>query len=302
MIGKEKIKERFSFKNISEEEIKRRRKLTAHSLKMILGATVATLLAALFYVTFVFPPEQNVHSTSTHLLINVCIAAIGIFTIMLGVNQIKSIPYWVSSTIFVFLLIILGLFSDAPEQILNGQSTLFFMVPIMLAGVLIHSYATLFFATVISVLFIAYASMTSMTFLNPFNIIIFYLFAGVFSMIFRGLEKSTYQLRREAAQSQAILSQLRGGFMLLDKDYCVLRSNAAAASVFPSIVEGRRIFDVIRDPNVDIDPEDLETLTNSLKSDELEAQIKIAGRYFFVRSKIIPASENHIVFLRENTA
>ncbi len=302
MIGKEKIKERFSFKNITEEEIERRRKLTAHSLKMILGITVVTLLVALFYVTFVFPPEQNVHSTSTHLLINVCIAAIGIFTIMLGVNQIKSIPYWVSSTIFVFLLIILGLFSDAPEQILNGQSTLFFMIPIMLAGVLIHSYATLFFATVISVLFIAYASMTSMTFLNPLNIVFFYFFAGLFSMIFRGLEKSAYQLRREAAQSQTILSQLRGGFMLLDKDYCVLRSNEAAASVFPSIVEGLSIFDVIRAPNVDIDPENLETLTNSLKSDEVEAQIKIAGRYFFVTSKTIPTSENHIVFLRENTA
>jgi signal transduction histidine kinase len=121
-------------------------------------------------------------------------------------------------------------------------------------------------------------------------------------MMFRSLEKSTYQLRREAAQSQTILSQLRGGFMLLDKDYCVLRSNEAAVSVFPSIVEGRNIFEVIRDPNVDTAPEDLETLTNSLKSDEVEAQIKIAGRYFFVISKSIPTSENHIVFLRENTA
>ena len=43
-------------------------------------------------------------------------------------------------------------------------------------------------------------------------------------------------------------------------------------------------------------------MTNSLKSDDVEAQIKIDGRYFFVRSKTIPTSENHIVFLRENTA
>jgi signal transduction histidine kinase len=121
-------------------------------------------------------------------------------------------------------------------------------------------------------------------------------------LIFRSLETSTAQVRREAAQSQTILSQLRGGFMLLDKDHCVLRSNEATASVFPSIVEGLSIFDVIRDPNVDIQPEDLETLTNSIKGDEVEAQIKIAGRYFFVRSKTIPTSENHIVFLRENSA
>jgi signal transduction histidine kinase len=90
--------------------------------------------------------------------------------------------------------------------------------------------------------------------------------------------------------------------MLLDKDYCVLRSNEAAESVFPRIVEGRSIFDVIQDPNVDIQAEDLEILTNSVKSDLVETQIKIAGRYFFVRSKTIPTSESHIIFLRENTA
>jgi signal transduction histidine kinase len=144
--------------------------------------------------------------------------------------------------------------------------------------------------------------MTDLRFFNPFIVITFYSFAGILALIFRSLEKSSSQVRREAAQSQTILSQLRGGFMLLDKDYCVLRSNEATASVFPSIVEGRSIFDVIRDSNVDIQPEDLEILTNSLKSDEVEAQIKIAGRYFFVRSKTIPTSENHIVFLRENTA
>jgi len=168
--------------------------------------------------------------------------------------------------------------------------------------VLIHSYATLFFATAISVIFLAYSLMTDFRFFNPLTVITLYLFAGIFAMIFRSLEKSTSQVRREAAQSQTILSQLRGGFMLLDKDYYVLRSNEATASVFPSIVEGLSIFDVIRDPDVDIQPEDLQTLTNSIKSDEVEAQIKIDGRYFFVRGKTIPTSGNHIVFLRENTA
>ncbi len=90
--------------------------------------------------------------------------------------------------------------------------------------------------------------------------------------------------------------------MLLDKDYCVLRSNEATASVFSSIVEERNIFDVIRDSNIDIQPEDLETLTKSIKSDQDEVQIKIAGRYFFVRSQTLPTTGHHIVFLREITA
>jgi len=302
MISGKKIRELFSFKNIPEEEKERRRRMTANAVLMILGAAVAILLVSVIYFYFVFSPAERAVDIRLRLLINTSIAAIGLFAIMLGINQMRAIPYWISSTIFIFMLIALGLFSDSPQQIIDGQSTLFFMIPILLAGLLIHSFATLFFATAISVIFLAYSLMTDFRFFNPLIVITFYLFAGILAMILRSLEKSTSQVRREAAQSQTILSQLRGGFMLLDKDYCVLRSNAAAASVFPSIVEGRSIFDVIRDPNVDIGPEDLETLTNSLKSDEVEAQIKIAGRYFFVRSKTIPTSENHIVFLRENTA
>ena len=302
MINGKKIREGFSFKNIPEEEKERRRRMTAISVLMILGAAVAVLLVSIIYFYFVLSPAERAIDVRMHLLITTSIAAIGLFVIMLGINQIKAIPYWVSSTIFIFMVIILGLFSDSPQQIMGGQSTLFFVIPILLAGVLIHSYATLFFATAISVIFLAYSLMTDFRFFNPLTVITFYLFAGIFAMIFRGLEKSTSQVRREAAQSYTILSELRGGFMLLDKDYCVLRSNEAAASVFPSIVEELSIFDVIRDPKVDIDSETLETLTNSLKSDEIEAQIKIAGRYFFVRSKTIPTSENHIVFLRENTA
>ena len=302
MINGNKIREAFTFKNIPDEEKERRRRMTAHSVLMILGAAVAVLLVSVIYFYFVLSPAERAVDIRMRLLINTSIAGIGLFVIMLGINQIKAIPYWVSSTIFIFMVIILGLFSDSPQQIMRGQSTLFFVIPILLAGVLIHSYATLFFATAISVIFLAYSLMTDFRFFNPLTVITFYLFAGIFAMIFRGLEKSTSQVRREAAQSHAILSELRGGFMLLDKDYCVLRSNEAATSVFPSIVEGLSIFDVIRDPKVDIDSETLETFTNSLKSDEIEAQIKIAGRYFFVRSKTIPTSENHIVFLRENTA
>ena len=288
--------------NIPGEEKERRRRMTAISVLMILGAAVAALLVSVIYFYFVLSPAERAIEVRMHLLITTSIAAIGLFVIMLGINQIKAIPYWVSSTIFIFILIILGLFSDLPQQIMGGQSTLFFVIPILLAGVLIHSYATLFFATAISVIFLAYSLMTDFRFFNPLTVITFYLFAGIFAMIFRSLEKSTSQARQEAAQSQTILSELRGGFMLLDKDYCVLRSNETTASVFPNIGEGLNIFDVIRDPDVDIDPENLETLTNTLKSDAIEAQIKIAGRYFFVGSKAIPTSENHIVFLRENTA
>ena len=302
MLGGKKIRERFSFKSIPEEEKERRRRMTAYSVLMLLAAAAAVLLVSVIYIYFVLSPTERAVYVRMHLLLTTSIAAIGLFAIMLGINQIKAIPYWVSSTIFIFILIVLGLFSDTPQQIMGQQSALFFLIPILLSGVLIYSYATLFFATAISAIFLAYSLMTDFQFFSPFTVITLCLFAGIFAMIFRSLEKSTSQVRREAVQSQTILSELRGGFILLDKDYCVLRSNEATASVFPSIADGRHVFHVIQDPNVDIDSENLETLTNTLIGDQVEAQIKIAGRYFFVGSKAIPTSENHIVFLRENTA
>src|SRR5574339_746334 len=190
MINGKRITEQFSFKDIQEEEKERRRRMTAHAVLMILGTAMAVLLVSVIYFYFVFSPAERAVDIRMRLLITTSIAAIGLFIIMLGINQIKAIPYWVSSTIFVFMLIILGLFSDSPEQIMGGQSTLLFVIPILLAGVLIHSYATLFFATAISVIFLAYSLMTDFRFFSPLVVVVFYLFAGVLAMIFRSLERS----------------------------------------------------------------------------------------------------------------
>ena len=120
------MRERFSFKNIPEEEKERRRRMTAHAVLMILAAAVAVLLVSVIYFYFVLSPAERDADIRLRLLINTSIAAIGLFAIMLGINQVKAIPYWVSSTIFVVMLIILGLFSDSPQQIMDGQSTIFF--------------------------------------------------------------------------------------------------------------------------------------------------------------------------------
>jgi len=114
MISGKKIREVFSFKNIPEEEKERRRRMTANSVLMILGAAVAVLLVSIIYFYFVLSPAERAIDVRMHLLITTSIAAIGLFVIMLGINQIKAIPYWVSSTIFIFMLVILGLFSDLP--------------------------------------------------------------------------------------------------------------------------------------------------------------------------------------------
>jgi hypothetical protein len=94
MISGKKIRERFSFKNISEEEKERRRRMTANAVLMILGAAVVALLVSVIYFYFVLSAAERANDVRMRLLINTSIAAIGLFVIMLGINQIKAIPYW----------------------------------------------------------------------------------------------------------------------------------------------------------------------------------------------------------------
>lgn len=292
----------FSRLNITEEEKNRRRQLTDFAVKLtLLGAGVGLILE-LFYYWLVLSSEQRVSDRELHLLISVTTAALGLLTIMLGVNRSKYIPYWLSSTIFLLALTILALFSDTPLQVMNGRSTMFFMVPILLAGVLIHSYATFVFTTIVTVIFAMYAVIIFGTNLNPLNIIFFYLFSGLVSIVLRSLEKSTSQLRREAAQSSTILSALLGGYILTDKNHRILRLNERTTSIFPLAGLNTNLLDVIKDNNLEISDDDLNQLTNVITGVEAEeVNIKISGKFFYTANIYIPSNKEHLIFLRDIT-
>jgi len=293
----------FSMSNITEEEKNRRRQLTNFAVKLTLLAAGVGLALELFYYLFVLSPEQRVYDKELRLLISVTIAALGLLTIMLGVNRWKAIPYWLSSTIFLLALTFLALFSDTPSQIMNGRSTMFFMVPILLSGVLIHSYATFIFTTIVTLIFVTYEIVIPGTHLNPLNIIFFYLFSGLVSIVQRSLEKSTYQLRREAAQSNTILSALRGGYILTNENHRILRLNERTSSIFPLARLNADLLDVIKDKNMEISPEDLKHLTDVITGVEAEdVNVKISGKHYYAATIYIPSNKEHLVFLRDVTS
>jgi signal transduction histidine kinase len=287
--------------DVRPEEVERRRILTDHVLKVVLGADIVVLIFLALY-RFYLAAGMRSAPASLHLLIYTCIAAVGILLTMLALNRIRSIPYWLSSTIFIFVLIFLGLVSDTPQQILNGPSTVFFVIPILLAGVLIHSYATYFFTAFITFVFFVYALITDPSYFNPILIILFYVIAIIMGMIMRHLEKSNISLRYEADQSQAILSALRSGFVLLDANNHILRMNDAACTMLPGVSSGDDIFGIVQSFDTQADGENLKKLSTVLSGAEGEAQIKLAGKYYFITNKSIRSSDSHLIFLRENTA
>lgn len=289
--------------NISHEEKNRRRQLTSFTVKLMLLAGGVAFIMQLFYYFLIIAPTQPVSTREFLLQISVTVTVLGLLAIMLGVNRLQVVPYWVASTIFLLALTLLALFSDTPHEIINGRSAMFFLVPILLSGVLIHSYATFIFTSLVIVLVAAYAIVTPGVYLDPPNIIFFYLFAGLVSLVLRSLEKSAYQLRREVAESNTILSSLRGCYILTNKNYRIMRLNERTTSIFPLASVKSNLLDVINDNSIEISEENLKRLADVVTGVEAEeVKVKISGKYYYAANIYIPSNKEHLIFLRDITA
>ena len=123
------------------------------------------------------------------------------------------------------------------------------------------------------------------------------------SIVLRSLEKSTSQLRREAAQSNTILSALRGGYILTDKNHRILRLNERTSSIFPLARPDADFLEVIKDKNMEISDEDLKHLTDMITGVEAEdVNVKISGKHYYAATIYIPSNKEHLVFLRDITS
>lgn len=292
----------FFLSRLTEEEKNRRRQLTDFAVKLTLLAVGLSLALELFFYFFVLSPEQRTSDRGLHLLISVTTAALGLLTIMISMNRSKVFPYWVASTLFLLAVTFLALFSDNPQQLLDGRSTMFLLVPIFLSGVLIHSYATFVFTSVVTLIFAGYAAITPGIYVNPLNIIFFYMFSGLVTLVLRSLEKSSFELHREAAQSNTILSALRGGYILTDENHRILRLNERTSSIFPLARLDANLLDVIQD-HIEISEEDLKDLIDVITGVETEeVNVKISGKHYYAANIYIPSNKEHLIFLRDITA
>jgi len=149
----------------------------------------------------------------------------------------------------------------------------------------------------------AYAMFTPGAALESPNIIFFYLFAGLVAVVLRSLEKSTFQLGREAAESNTILSSLRGSYILTDKNYRILRLNERTSSIFPLAKLGANLVEIIRATRMEISDEDLKHLVDVVTGVETEdVHVQISGKYYYAANIYIPANKEHLIFLRDVTA
>jgi signal transduction histidine kinase len=100
-----------------------------------------------------------------------------------------------ASTLFLTIFTIVLIFGDAPEHVVNGRALVLFALPILMASVLLRSYASFFAATFVSAALAVFARLQGMP-VNPFISIGFYALALVSWLASSGLEQALRDLRR----------------------------------------------------------------------------------------------------------
>lgn len=286
---------------LDKDEIKRRRALTEKYVKATIWIAVASLILEIIYYFYYRATAQTAYLSEMRLLLPVTFAGIGVLLLVLGLSRLEKISHLVPAVFLVTTFLLLALFSDSPEQVMSGRSSLFFIVPILLAGVLIHSYATFIVAAIVIISFATYASLTSVSYFDPLIILFFVLFSSFVTSLMRSLEKSAYDLKREVAHSRTILGALRGAHLLVDTSNKILRWSDASETIFNGVKQGADLKDIFNDPELKISDDDREKLISFLDRKMEDANIKIAGRDFAVIHVEVKNRTEQLISLRDIT-
>jgi len=153
---------------------------------------------------------------------------------------------WLASSLFLLLVTIVFALSDEPQEIANGRTLIAFVVPIVIASVLLPPYASFIVASLNSAV-ITIVALNVHIVPNPFAMIIFAVIALVSWLSARSLERALAELRainrdldqrveertREVAEAlgknQAVLEGIADGVIVFDNDNNAIVANPALA-------------------------------------------------------------------------
>lgn len=180
-------------------------------------------------------------------------------TVLLAINR-----YWsglVASSIFLLFLTVIFSLTDTPPNIVAGRSLFFFIIPIILASVLLRSYASFILAAVSS-LFIALLGLSINLIPDPTPISGFFAIALVSWLSSRSLEQTLRELRTtnaeldhrvadrtrelsdalireqaEASRRQAILQGIADGVIVLNNGGEVIMCNMATSRLLDTPID-----------------------------------------------------------------
>ncbi len=213
---------------------------------------LGTMLAAIFGLIVIFIGSFSSGGISAPnnqlLLVGTLVSMVGI-TVIYFVNRLLS-GRW-AALLFLLLLTLVFAFTDTPQELSNGRSTLFFMLPITISSLILLPEASFLFA-LLSGGIVAYLAISINQPINSFAIIGFFMLALVSWLSARSLETALKDLRSintnldqeviartqaltesldrervEAGRNQAILNSIADGVIVFDKKWNAILANPA---------------------------------------------------------------------------
>jgi PAS domain S-box-containing protein len=269
------------------EDTRRRRLLNI----LLIGTGTATLVILLFVVAYALLGLAPSQKDITYPLSGSLAMLVGIVVIYL-INRYGR--GWVAASLFLILITVAGGLTDPDlEQVVNGRSLAVFVIPIVMASVLLPPWASFALAGVVS-LFISIIGLTIGIVPNLFAVMIFFVIALVSWLSARSLERTLAELRAinleldhrveertrdlaqalarehaESSKNQAVLEGIADGVIVFDPAGQAIVANPAIGRILGRPSEEILGCDIEALMGYEVDARDQEMVISLLHEEEL---------------------------------
>jgi len=248
---------------------------------LLLGVAALALLS--LSVTTVYDITVGVGEPEATLLYGGSLARLGSLVITFAINRYG--PGWLASSLFLLLLTAVLAFGDEPQEVANGRSLFMLAVPILMASVLLHPYASFIMAGLVGLLITAIGLSVQIV-PNAFAMLAFFAIALVSWLSARSLERAledlrvlnreldqrveqrTQELAEALGKNQAILEGIADGVIVFDNDGKAIVANPAITGLLERPADEIIGYDVETLMGAGIDADDQAAVVALLRNRE----------------------------------
>ena len=233
---------------VEDPEDARRRKL----LNIILVG-VATLSLVMLAMVFMFADTafMNISEQDRFILLGSIVSILIGVALFYALNRLRRVPGWVAGFLFLVFLLFAIPFTDKPQELTNGRSLFVFVVPIVMASMLLRPIFSFIMAFLVS-LELTLLSLYFATDVNFIAIVGFFMIGIIAWLSARGTDQALRELRvvnieldrrvedrtrelsaalarelEEAGRSQAILEGIADGVAVFNTEGISIIANPA---------------------------------------------------------------------------
>jgi signal transduction histidine kinase len=236
------------------DDARRRRLLNI----LLLGILLAALLGLITIVLYGISQGLVITADQRTLLLGIVVLTAGLY----GIYHInRRISGRLAALLFLLLLTVIFIFTDTPQELVDGRSLFLFTLPIAISSLILAPQSSFLFAGVSSLIIGWLASSIGLT-INVFVVSGFFILALVSWLSARSLEQALQELRAintnldkvvhertqalaeslereriEAGRSQAILNSIADGVIVFDRKWNATLANPAVRGMLEIPIE-----------------------------------------------------------------